>query len=145
MTVPAVLGVSSAAPGRESEAGRFLSEILGLTDRQIAFIRERGQLLAARLRQHLDAPGSESAALHLEAAADTAAEFGRNAASLGLSLSQTAEGFLRFRLPFHDELSVTASRRGLDAAATTALHETAERAIDRLLVAATTGYIASTD
>ena len=41
------------------------------------------------------------------------------AATLGLSLSQTVEGFLRFRAPFHHELAVAARRRGFDAAETT--------------------------
>ena len=140
-----LLGASSAAVRRGSAAGRPLSQVLGLTDDQRAFIRGRGRLVGAALMQHLDAPGAVSAARALDPAAGIAADYGRVAASLGLSLSQTAEGFLRFRMPFLGELSVTASRRRADAAATTALHEAAERAIDRLLMAATTGYIASTD
>ena len=62
------------------------------------------------------------------------------AAALGLSLSQTVEGFLRFRAPFHHELAVAARRRGFDAAETTDLLEAAERAMDRLLVATMTGH-----
>jgi hypothetical protein len=57
-----------------------------------------------------------------------------------LSLSQTVEGFLRFRAPFHHELAVAARRRGFDAAETTDLLETAERAMDRLLVGTMTGH-----
>jgi hypothetical protein len=57
-----------------------------------------------------------------------------------LSLSQTVEGFLRFRAPFHHELAVAARRRGFDTAETTDLLETAERAMDRLLVATMTGH-----
>ena len=67
-------------------------------------------------------------------------EYGRIAAGQGLSLSQTVEGFLRFRAPFHHELAVAARRRGYDAAETTDLLETAERAMDRLLVATMTGH-----
>ena len=62
------------------------------------------------------------------------------AATLGLSLSQTVEAFLRFRTPFHHELAVAARRRGFDAAETTDLLETAERAMDRLLVATMGGH-----
>lgn len=69
-----------------------------------------------------------------------AGEYGRVAANLRLSLSQTVEGFLRFRAPFHHELAVAARRQGFDTAETTDLLETAERAMDRLLVATMTGH-----
>ena len=75
-----------------------------------------------------------------KAASGSAAEYGNVAAALGLSLSQTVEGFLRFRAPFHHELAVAARRRGFDTAETTDLLETAERAMDRLLVATMTGH-----
>ena len=85
-------------------------------------------------------PQPETAAHHLKEASSSAAEYGRVAATLGLSLSQTVEGFLRFRAPFHHELAVAARRRGFDTAETTDLLETAERAMDRLLVATMTGH-----
>jgi len=81
-----------------------------------------------------------SAAHHLNEASGSAAEYGSVAAALGLSLSQTVEGFLRFRAPFHHELAVAARRRGFDTAETTDLLETAERAMDHLLVATMTGH-----
>jgi hypothetical protein len=62
------------------------------------------------------------------------------AASLGLSLSQTVEGFLRFRAPFHHELAVAARRNGFDAAETTDVLVAAERAMDQLLIATMTGH-----
>jgi hypothetical protein len=62
------------------------------------------------------------------------------AARLGLSLSQTVEGFLRFRAPFHHELALAARRRGFDGGETTDLLETAERAMDRLLLATMAGH-----
>lgn len=114
--------------------------VLALSDDQRTLFRERGQLLAAGLLQYLDAPHPESAAHHLKEASVTAAEQGRASAALGLSLSQTVEGFLRFRAPFHHELAVAARRRGFDAAETTDLLEAAERAMDRLLVATMTGH-----
>ncbi|HXI80214.1 MAG TPA: helix-turn-helix domain-containing protein [Verrucomicrobiae bacterium] len=122
------------------EATPELPWVLTLTDDQRQLFRERGQLLAAGLLQHLDAPEPESAAHHLAEAAVSATEYGRVAAGLGLSLSQTVEGFLRFRMPFHRELAVAARRRGFDTAETTGLLEAAERAMDRLLVATMTGH-----
>lgn len=122
------------------EAAPELPWVLTLTDDQRMLFRERGHLLAAGLLQHLDAPEPESAAHHLNEAAVSAAEYGRVAAALGLSLSQTVEGFLRFRRPFHQELAVAARRRGFDTAETTGLLEAAERAMDRLLVATMTGH-----
>ncbi len=111
-----------------------------LSEDQRVLFRERGQVLAASLLQHLDATQEDTAALHLKAASATAADYGRAATTLGLSLSQTVEGFLRFRAPFHHELAVAARRRGFDTAETTDLLETAERAMDRLLVATMTGH-----
>jgi hypothetical protein len=122
------------------EVATELPWVLTLTDEQRVLFRERGHVLAGSLLQYLDAVQPESAAHHLKAASVTAAEYGRDAAALGLSLSQTVEAFLRFRAPFHHELAVAARRRGFDAAESTDLLETAERAMDRLLVATMTGH-----
>jgi excisionase family DNA binding protein len=122
------------------EAAPELPWVLALTDEQRLLFRERGHVLAASLLQHLDATQPEAAAHHLVDASSSAAEYGTVAASLGLSLSQTVEGFLRFRAPFHHELAVAARRRGFDTVETTDLLETAERAMDRLLVATMTGH-----
>ena len=122
------------------EAAPELPWVLKLTDEQRLLFRERGHVLAASLLQHLDATQPAAAAHHLKEASGSAAEYGRVAAALGLSLSQTVEGFLRFRAPFHHELAVAARRRGFDTAETTDLLETAERAMDRLLVATMSGH-----
>jgi excisionase family DNA binding protein len=122
------------------EAAPELPWVLTLSDEQRLLFRERGHVLAASLLQYLDSTQPETAAHHLKAASATAAEYGQVAATLRLSLSQTVEGFLRFRAPFHHELAVAARRRGFDTAETTDLLETAERAMDRLLVATMTGY-----
>ena len=114
--------------------------VLAMTDDQRALFRERGQLLAMDLLEYLDAPTGEAAAHHFSDASATAAEQGRAAAALGLSLSQTIEGFLRFRAPFHHELAAAARRSGFDTAETAALLEAAERAMDQLLVATMTGH-----
>jgi excisionase family DNA binding protein len=128
--------------GRETAAG--MPWVVALDDEQRVLFRERGQVLAASLLQHLDSSTPEAAGHHLKEASVTAAGYGRLAASLGLSLSQTVEGFLRFRAPFHHELAVAARRRGFDAAETTDLLEAAERAMDHLLVATMTGHSVAT-
>ena len=122
------------------DAAPELPWVLTLSDEQRLLFRERGHVLAASLLQYLDAPQPEAAAHHLEEASGSATEYGTVAATLGLSLSQTVEGFLRFRAPFHHELAVAARRRGFDTAETTDLLETAERAMDRLLVATMRGH-----
>lgn len=131
---------------RERRSGTpQLPWVLELTDEQRVLFRERGHVLAAALVQYLDATRPESAAHHLRTAEVSAAEYGSVAAGLGLSLNQTVEGFLRFRSPFHHELAATARRRGFDTAETTDLLETAEHAMDTLLVATMTGHsVAST-
>lgn len=118
--------------------------VVALDDEQRMLFRERGQALAASLLQHLDATTPQAIAHHLKEASVTAAGYGRIASSLGLSLSQTVEGFLRFRAPFHHELAVAARRRGFDAVETTELLEVAERAMDHLLVATMTGHSVAT-
>ena len=125
------------------DAAPELPWVLALSDEQRLLFRERGHILAASLLQYLDAPQPEAAAHHLEEASGSAIEYGTVAATLGLSLSQTVEGFLRFRAPFHHELAVAARRRGFDTAETADLLETAERAMDRLLVATMTGHTQS--
>ena len=122
------------------EAAPELPWVLTLTDEQRLLFRERGHVLAASLLQYLDATQPETAAHHLTEASGLAADYGTVAAQLGLSLSQTVEGFLRFRAPFHHELASAARRRGFDAAETTDLLETAERAMDQLLVATMRGH-----
>jgi excisionase family DNA binding protein len=145
------LGSAELTPSRIARSYRRASReatpelpwVLALTDDQRALFRERGQLLAAGLLRYLDAPEPDTAAHHLDEASATAAEYGRVAAALGLSLSQTVEGFLRFRSPFHHELAVAARRRGFDTSETTDLLEAAERAMDRLLVATMNGHSAA--
>ena len=70
---------------------------------------------------------------------------GAVAAGLGLSLSQTVEGFLRFRAPFQQELALTARRRGFDTPEMSDLLGTAERAMDQLLVATMSSHGRASD
>jgi excisionase family DNA binding protein len=116
-------------------AVRQLPWLTSLGDEQRAWFREHGRELAGALLGHLDAPDEEAGAARLAVATSEAAAYGRMAASLGVSLSQAVEGFLQFRRPFLHELALVARRRGFDATATTDLLESADAAMDRLLVA----------
>lgn len=122
------------------EVAPALPWIRELTEKQRLLFRERGQLMTATLLLHLDASHPDAAELHLEEASRAAEDYGRAAARLGLSLSETVEGFVRFRAPFHHELALTAKRRGFDADETTDLLVAAERAMDRLLIATMRGH-----
>lgn len=109
--------------------------LVNLDDEQRAWFREHGRQLAGALVAHLDAPDEETAHERLAEATAEAAAYGRMASGLGISLSQAVEGFLQFRRPFLHELALVARRRGFDTDATTDLLESADRAMDRLLVA----------
>ena len=112
------------------------NSILSDTDR--ADFRDRGRRLLAMLLEHLD--GREPS--RLREATGAAGDYGRRAAELGLSLSDTVEAFVRFRRAFTGELAVVARRRRLDTHDATALIVEAERAVDQLLVALTNGHAA---
>ncbi len=112
----------------------------GLTDEQREWFRVHGRQLAEHLVVHLDTPDPDGRAEAQRKGAEGAAAYGRLAASLGLSLSQTVEGFLQFRRPFLHQLAALAARRGLDVEPTTELIERAERAMDRLLMSAMAGH-----
>lgn len=98
--------------------------------------RDRGQRLLSVLLGYLEK--RESARLADAKAA--ANEYGRRAAALEVSLSDTVEAFVRFRRAFTDELGVIGRRRRLDAAQATALIIEAERAVDQLLIALIDGH-----
>jgi excisionase family DNA binding protein len=95
--------------------------------------RERGRALVGLLLEHLDAAGPRQAEVRLEAAQGIAREYGRRAASLGASLSETVQGFLFFRAPFVGEIARQAAGRGLDTRQATTMLVKAEAAMDRLL------------
>ncbi|MFZ5853925.1 MAG: MerR family transcriptional regulator [Chloroflexota bacterium] len=106
---------------------------------RIAF-RERGRRLVTLLLDHLDADDAALAADRLREAERLAADYGREVAALGSSMTEAVQGFLRFRSPFVDELATIARKRGLDTREATALLTDAENAMDRLLVAMMTGH-----
>lgn len=125
------------------EARRATTDVpwlLDLTDQQRELFRQHGRALAVLLLAYLDAEMPRGRRHQLREASAAAAQYGRIAAGARLSLSQTVEGFLRFRAPFLHELAAAARRRGFDAAETTDLLETAEAGMDQLLVATMTGH-----
>jgi hypothetical protein len=91
------------------------------------------------LLEHLNDEGDRPAE-GLAAGVTAAADYGRRAAALGASLSQTVEAFVRFRAAFVGELAGVARRRRLDTREATALLVEAESAVDRLLVALMNGH-----
>lgn len=112
--------------------------LANLTEAERTRFRERGMQLVGDLLAYLDSDRGE-----LAVAETHARDYGTEAARLGASLSDTVEGFLRFRKPFIDELAFLARRRRLDTGEATALLVDAESALDRLLVALMTGHTKS--
>ncbi len=113
--------------------------LAAMSDAQRAEFRERGHLLLAVLLQHLNEEGAPEGG-KLAEATSASAEYGRRAAALGASLSETVEAFVRFREAFIGELAVIARRRRLDTREATALLVEAESAVDRLLIALMNGH-----
>jgi hypothetical protein len=74
--------------------------------------------------------------------ATRARDYGVLAAHLGLTLEQTVEGFLRYRAPFRHEVAMAARRRSFDSRETIDLLESADRALDQVLLATMTGHAA---
>lgn len=137
------MSVARLAPAYRREArdaSLQMPWLKGLTDEERAWFRVHGRQLAEALIVHLDAPGGDLASESLRHASEEAASYGRMAADLGLSLSQAVEGFLQFRRPFLHQLSLFTRRRGLDGATASELNESAELAMDQLLLAAMTGH-----
>ena len=120
-------------------AARSVPWIFELNDEQREWFRHHGRRLAGALLGHLESQDEEAHDRLAEATAE-AAEYGRVASGLGVSLSQAVEGFLRFRLPFLQQLSLVARRRGFSASEATELIGAAERALDRLLIAAMSAH-----
>jgi len=114
--------------------------LAALSDEERAEFRQRGHRLLALLLEQLNQEGTNPSGPELAQAAASAAEYGRRAAALGASLSETVEAFVRFRAAFIGELAQMARRRRLDTREATALLVEAERAVDRLLVALMNGH-----
>ena len=114
-----------------------------LTDAERAEFKERGHRLLMLLLDHLTDDARPRSGARLAEAVAAASEYGRRAASLGASLSETVEAFVRFRGAFTGELAAVARRRRLDTQEATALLVEADGAVDRLLVALMNGHAES--
>ena len=121
-------------------AARELPWLVSLDGHQREWFRQHGRRLAGQLLAHLETGPGTNAGARLADATTEAAAYGRMARSLGMSLGQAVEGFLQFRRPFLHELSLAASRRGVDVQTVTSLLESAERAMDHLLMASLSAY-----
>jgi excisionase family DNA binding protein len=125
------------------DASRGMGWLASLSDDDRETFRGLGRGLAWELVAHLDTAEAESRQHHLAEATALAAEYGREGARLGLSLSDVVEGFLAFRRPFLAEVGAVATRRQFDAVEMAELHDDADRAMDRLLVATMSGHTLS--
>lgn len=115
-----------------------------LDDAKRERFRGYGRGIVTSLVAALDADDPARRAELLHAAEDGCAQYGRLAAGEQLGASMTADIFLRFRRPFLDELASVARRREFDAAATSALINDANTALDGLLLATLRGWEAAT-
>lgn len=97
--------------------------------------RGRGRALAAALLAYLDGSSSREDRERLEQCELAAGEYGRIAASAGLSLAESVEAFLRFRGPFIAEMAGLSRRQRLDTIEATELLQKSETVLDRLLLA----------
>lgn len=105
-----------------------------------SLFREPGLQISAALLIFLDAPTPEARESALADAERACSAYGRLACSTGLTLSETVELFLRFRMVFLHEIASTARRRALDTTEATELLESATVAFDRLVKALLSAY-----
>src|SRR5215472_816184 len=76
--------------------GRPLSLLAELPESERQLFRERGRRMVECLLAHLDADAPAPAMANLHEAAGQAAEYGSSTASMGASLSEGVQTFLRF-------------------------------------------------
>jgi len=102
--------------------------------------RRRGRRLVALIVGYLDATDPAKAARWRTRARSLAAGYGARARTLGISLSDTINGFLAFRRPFLAELAAAAPRRSLDSREAALFVLQAASVMDELLAALMRGY-----
>lgn len=114
--------------------------LAGLGEAERSDFRHRGRQLLELLIKYLDAADRAAAGRLLDQAGQEAEAYGEAAARQGLTLTDSVQGFLRFRAPFMSELAGIARKRRLDTREATKLMVDAEAAMDRLLVAVMNGH-----
>ena len=103
-------------------------------------LRSYGRMTTASILRYLDAGEDELREAALAEGMIAAAAYGRIAGTLGATMRETVETFLRFRMPFVHEMAGAARRQGLDTAGATDLLEAVTAVVDRLLDATLEGY-----
>jgi excisionase family DNA binding protein len=124
--------LAEARPGGEWVAA------MGEAERES--FREPGRRILAGILGFLDGGTGDDSEASLDVALEGAARYGRMAAERGMTVEATTETFLRFRLPFLDELGRIARRRRLPADEAMDLILAASRAFDRLLLSLIRGH-----
>lgn len=114
---------------------------LGEEDR--AAFREPGRELLGAVLGYLDAATPEEGDAFLCSARTAAASYGRLAAGRRLGVAEATEAYLRFRLPFLEELATIARRRRLEATQAISLVLAAASVFDRLLISLLDGRAAA--
>jgi len=117
-----------------------LPSLLRVTDEHRHLLAHRGQSLSGALRRHLEATLPADAARHWVEALAASSSWGRVAAGLGLSLSQSVECFLSIFITIRGELAVVARQPPLDDLESPDVPNPAERAFDSLISAMADGH-----
>ena len=111
-----------------------------LDERTLQWFRERGRRMSELLLGYLDALPRGGRDQFVRQAEALGREYGVESAKRGLSIGEATSAFLFFRARFMSEIASVARRRSLDAQATTALFEEADRALDGVIVALVEGH-----
>lgn len=106
----------------------------------LRWFRERGMRMSQLILGALDTERRAGREELLVQATQLGHEYGSAAAEQGLSLGEATEAFLYFRARFMAEIATVARRRSLDAARASSLFESADRALDRVIVGLIHGH-----
>jgi excisionase family DNA binding protein len=150
-TGPVAIADFAETPGRMAREYRRSAEggeggfalTASLEEAQRDRFRGHGRNIVAALLAGLGTDDPLIRGERLREAEAACAQYGRIAAMEGISVSMTADLFLRFRRPFMGELGELARRREFDATATSRLMADAHAALDGLLLATLRAWEAS--
>lgn len=109
-------------------------------DASLRWFRERGMRMSQLILGALDTDRRAGRDELVAQAALLGREYGAAAAKQGLSLGEATEAFLFFRARFMAEIATVARRRALDASRAASLFESADRALDRVIVGLIEGH-----
>lgn len=103
-------------------------------------LRTHGRVITTSILRYLEAGNDRDRDAALAEGLIAAAAYGRITAGLGATMRETVATFVRFRMPFVQEMAGAARRQGLDTSRATDLLEAVWVAIDRLLDATLEGF-----